>query len=85
MPGNIPAEAMNALSRTLAVGVVMLAPGLLGYLGDEYFGTTFLTAIGFIFGLIVGIAVLLAQAKLSEAHRRQRAREAAGDDRPGGA
>ena len=83
MPGSLPADAMNALSRTLAVGVVMLAPGLGGYFADNYFGTTFLTAIGFILGMIVGITVLLAQAKLSDAQRRQSRRNAA-DKESGG-
>lgn len=80
MPGPLPSDAMNALSRTLAVGVLMLAPGFGGYLADEYFGTSYLTAVGFILGMIAGITVLLAQAKLSEAQRKRGAGRASGDD-----
>lgn len=83
MSGQIPADAMNALSRTLAAGVIMLAPGVAGYFADDYFGTTYLTLAGFVLGMIIGIAVLLAQARISDRQRRQRSRSSTSDDSSG--
>ena len=52
-------EALDWVSRILSVVVVMVGPGLLGQWLDKKFELNFLATIGFIGGLVCGIAYLL--------------------------
>lgn len=56
-------EAMTWVSRVLAVAAMMVLPGLGGQWLDKRWGTGFLGAVGFIFGLVSGMAYLLAMTK----------------------
>ena len=58
------AEAMEWVSRILAVAAMMVLPGVAGGWIDKRFGTGFLGLLGFAVGVVSGIAYLLAVAKL---------------------
>lgn len=53
------AEAMEWVSRILAVAAVMVLPGLAGQWLDKRWGTGFLALVGFAIGLTSGIAYLV--------------------------
>lgn len=57
------ARATQWISRTLAVVIVMVTPGVLGAMLDHRFETSFLALLGFALGLVLGTAGLLALAK----------------------
>jgi F0F1-type ATP synthase assembly protein I len=57
----------NALSRALAVMVLMFLPGVAGHYLDQWLGTTFLVMIGFILGICIAILGLLYVAKIADA------------------
>jgi hypothetical protein len=52
-------EALNWLSRILAVGVVMLALGWAGGKLDQWLGTKIIAVIGFLVGMMVGLIALI--------------------------
>lgn len=56
-------EAMTWVSRVLAVAAIMVLPGVAGQWLDKRWGTGFLGVSGFIFGLVSGMAYLLAMTK----------------------
>lgn len=56
-------EAMEWVSRILAVAAMMVLPGLGGQWLDKRFGVGFLGLIGFAIGVVSGVAYLLAVAK----------------------
>jgi hypothetical protein len=56
-------EAMEWVSRILAAAVMMFLPGVAGQWLDKRFGTGFLGPVGLAFGVISGIAYLLAATK----------------------
>jgi hypothetical protein len=51
------------LSRTLAITLVMVLPGVFGAYLDRRWGTTFLAPVGFGLGLLLGTAGLIILAK----------------------
>lgn len=57
-PSNM-SEALTWVSRVLAVGVIMGGCGWLGNLLDSWIGTSFLTIVGFLIGMIIGLAGLI--------------------------
>ena len=66
MPKLSPAsEALNWLSRILAIGMVMLGSGWLGGQVDRFFNTQFFTVIGFLIGMSIGLAALIGILKRS--------------------
>ena len=56
-------EAMEWVSRILAVAAVMVLPGLAGQWLDKRLGTGFFGLAGFAVGMVSGIAYLLAVTK----------------------
>ncbi len=54
------ADASAWIGRIFAIMFFMIAPGLAGVWMDRYFGTKFISGIGFIIGMVLGIGVLLA-------------------------
>jgi hypothetical protein len=56
-------QASTWLSRTLAVTLVMVLPGILGAYFDKRFGTTLLAPMGFGLGLLLGTVGLVVLAK----------------------
>jgi hypothetical protein len=56
-------EALEWVSRVLAVAGIMLMPGLAGRWLDGYFGLNFLMLVGFCFGFAIGMWYLLLMAK----------------------
>lgn len=56
-------HASQWISRTLAVTLIMVGPGILGSMLDRKFGTSFLGLLGFAFGLVAGTTGLLVLAK----------------------
>ncbi len=56
-------EAMEWVSRILAVAAMMVLPGIAGQWLDKRLGTGFLGLVGFAIGVISGIAYLLAATK----------------------
>lgn len=66
MPKASPAsEALNWLSRILAIGLVMLGCGWLGGQVDRFFNTQLFTAVGFLVGMTIGLAALIGILKRS--------------------
>ena len=56
------AIAMAWVSRTMAVLVVMVLPGLAGIWLDRRWGTSFLAMVGFAIGTVMGMTCLLVMA-----------------------
>lgn len=56
-------QASSWLSRTLAITLVMVLPGVLGAYLDKRWGTTFLAPLGFGLGLLLGTMGLIVLAK----------------------
>jgi undecaprenyl pyrophosphate phosphatase UppP len=54
---------MQWLSRTIAVVVVMVSPGLIGMFFDKKLGTQFLTPTGFVIGTVLATVALLVIAQ----------------------
>jgi hypothetical protein len=51
--------ALSWVARITAVALLMFVPGVIGQYFDERLGTSFLTIIGFVFGLAAGMCCLL--------------------------
>lgn len=58
-------DAMNAFSRTLAAGLMMLAFMVGGYYLDAWLGTKFFAIVGVIVGMVCSITVMLIHSKLA--------------------
>ena len=56
----------NAVSRAIAVMVMMLMPGIAGSYLDKWLGTQFLVLIGFILGMAIAIVGLLYVARIAD-------------------
>lgn len=56
-------EAMEWVSRILAVAAAMVLPGVAGQWLDKRLGTGFLGLVGFAVGVVSGLAYLLAVTK----------------------
>jgi F0F1-type ATP synthase assembly protein I len=52
-------EALDWISRMLAVGLVMAGCGWLGGRIDKYFGTQVFALVGFLIGMFIGLIVLV--------------------------
>jgi len=52
-------EALDWVSRIFSVVIVMVGPGLLGQWLDHKFGLHFLATVGFVGGLLMGMAYLI--------------------------
>ena len=52
-------QASEWFARTLAIVLVMVAPGALGAWLDGRLGTNFIAAIGFVFGMVLAIGLLM--------------------------
>lgn len=57
------AQATQWISRTLAVALFMVLPGIVGSMLDRRFGTSFFALLGFLLGLVVGTTGLVVLAK----------------------
>jgi F0F1-type ATP synthase assembly protein I len=55
--------SVNAFSRVIAVMIMMVLPGVVGYFLDRWLGTSFLIVIGFVLGVILAIFGLIVVAK----------------------
>ena len=76
---NNPAEtrnamnaSINAFSRVLAVMILMIVPGAVGYFLDKWLGTQFFIVIGFILGMILAIFGLILVAKRADDEMKSR-------------
>ena len=56
----------NAISRTLAVMILMLLPGVAGFYLDKWLGTSFFIILGFAIGILIAIVGLLYVAKIAD-------------------
>ena len=56
-------QAMQWLSRTLAIILLMIAPGFAGRGLDRRIGTQFLTPMGFVLGTVMATVMLLILAQ----------------------
>lgn len=56
----------NAVSRALAVMILMLIPGIVGSYLDKWLGTQFLVVIGFVLGIGIAIFGLLYVARIAD-------------------
>ena len=74
------AVAMQWVGRIFAAVLMMCLPGLGGQTLDRRWGTHFIGLTGFVVGLVVGVAYLLAITRAAEAERRGK-REAANESR----
>jgi hypothetical protein len=86
-PDHPMAVAMQWVARVFAAAVMMSLPGLGGQWLDRQWGTRFIGALGFVFGLVGGVAYLLAVTRAAETARRtkashRKARDAAGGQEP---
>ena len=64
--------SINAFSRVLAVMLLMIVPGVVGYYLDHWLGTRFLIVIGFIVGMILAIFGLILVVKRADDEMKQR-------------
>lgn len=62
-PNPILDRGLDWLSRTIAVLVVMVGPGLLGSFADHRLGTSFWTPTGLVLGTLLGTYLLLLLAR----------------------
>ncbi len=69
MPSYIPPETVNAFSRTVAAGLMMLGFVAGGYYLDQWLGTKFLVIVGFVLGMTCFLTVMILQSKLSAIHK----------------
>lgn len=58
-------DAMNAFSRTVAAGLLMLAFMAGGYYLDSWLGTKFFVILGVVVGMTFSITAMLIYSKLS--------------------
>ena len=56
----------NAVSRSIAIVILMLVPGVVGSYLDQWLGTKFIVVIGFIVGVGVSIFGLLYVARIAD-------------------
>jgi F0F1-type ATP synthase assembly protein I len=63
--------SVNAFSRVIAVMVMMMLPGVIGYFLDKWLGTGFLIVVGFVIGMMVAIFGLLFVAKQANEELRK--------------
>jgi Na+/melibiose symporter-like transporter len=61
-------QASEWFARTLAIVLVMVAPGALGAWLDERVGTNFIAAIGFVLGMVLAIALLMIFVRIRPVH-----------------
>jgi hypothetical protein len=66
------AVAMHWVARIIAAGLMMSVPGIGGRWLDGRLGTAFIAPLGFIVGLIGGMAYLIAATRAAEAERKAR-------------
>lgn len=57
-------QASEWFARTIAIVLVMVAPGALGAWMDERSGTSFIAAVGFGLGMILAIGLLMLFARI---------------------
>ncbi len=60
------ADALNAFSRTVAAGLLMLAFIAGGYYLDKWLGTSFFIFVGFALGMAFSIYALIVFSRLSK-------------------
>lgn len=63
--GRAMSEAFNWVGRVMAVAVEMVLPGVAGYWLDGVWKTGFLAPVGFVLGLVMGMAHLIVMAQAS--------------------
>lgn len=61
-------QAAEWFARTLAIVLVMVAPGAFGAWLDGRLGTTFIAAIGFVLGMVLAIAMLMIFVRIKPIH-----------------
>ena len=61
----------NAISRAVAVMVLMVLPGIAGHYLDRWFGTQFLVLVGFVMGICLAVLGLLYVAKIADQTAKQ--------------
>lgn len=57
-------QASEWFARTIAIVLVMIAPGALGAWLDKQMGTNFITAIGFAAGMVLAITLLMVFVRI---------------------
>lgn len=70
------AIAMQWVARVLAATLMMSVPGFAGQWLDRRWGAGFLGLAGFVFGLIGGVAYLIAVTRAADAARLTKRRDA---------
>lgn len=76
------AAAMQWVARIFATAVMMVLPGLGGSWLDQRWGTRFFGLAGLAFGMIGGVAYLIAATRQADAARRRGAPQATGERGP---
>ena len=61
----------NAISRALAVVILMVLPGIAGHYLDQWLGTEFFVMVGFVIGIFLAIYGLLYVAKIADVTAKQ--------------
>jgi F0F1-type ATP synthase assembly protein I len=56
-------EAFNWVGRVIAVAVEMVLPGVAGAWLDRTWGTVFLSPLGFVLGLLLGVTHLIVMVQ----------------------
>ncbi len=64
--------SINAFSRVLAVMLLMIVPGVVGYFSDKWLGTKFQIVIGFIVGMILAVFGLILVVKRADDEMKRR-------------
>ncbi len=60
---NPSGRAIQWLSRTLSILILMVVPGMLGHWLDGRWGTQFLAPVGFAVGMVAATGILIALAR----------------------
>ncbi len=61
-------QASEWFARTIAIVLVMVAPGALGAWLDVRLGTSFIAAIGFVLGMVLAVILLMIFVRIKPIH-----------------
>ncbi len=64
--------SVNAFSRVIAVMVLTMIPGVIGYFLDKWLGTRFLIIFGFVIGMILAVFGLIFVARQANEELRKK-------------
>ena len=64
--------SVNAFSRVIAVMVLMMMPGVIGYFLDKWLGMSFLIVVGVVIGMVIAVIGLVLVARQANEEVRKK-------------